>query len=37
MYIHELKNWPELTWNQAKLADLLADVRHLQGRLLGRM
>ena len=37
MYIHELKNWPELAWNQAKLADLLADVRHLQGRLLGRM
>lgn len=37
MYIHELKNWPELSWSQAKLADLLAEVRHLQGRLLGRM
>lgn len=37
MYIHELKYWPELSWNQAKLADLLAEVRHLQGRLLGRM
>lgn len=37
MYIHELKEWPDLTWNQAKLADLLAEVRHLQGRLLGHM
>lgn len=37
MYIHELKDWPLLSWNQAKLADLLAEVRHLQGRLLGRM
>jgi len=37
MYIHELKNWPELSWNQARLAGLLAEVRHLQGRLLGRM
>jgi len=37
MYIHERKEWPELGWNQAKLADLLAEVRHLQGRLLGRM
>ena len=37
MYIHQHKNWPELTWQHAKLADLLAGVRHLQGRLLGRM
>lgn len=37
MYIHEHKKWPELSWNQAKLADLLAEARHLQGRLLGRM
>jgi Fic family protein len=37
MYIHEHKEWPELTWNQAKLAGLLAEVRHLQGRLMGRM
>ena len=37
MYIHERKEWPEFEWNQAALADLLADVRHLQGRLLGRM
>ena len=37
MYIHELKNWPELTFNEAELSPLLADVRHLQGKLLGRM
>ena len=37
MYIYEQKAWPELSWNQAELADLLAKVRHLQGRLLGRM
>jgi Fic family protein len=37
MYIHELKEWPEFHWERAKLADLLAEVRHGQGRLLGRM
>jgi Fic family protein len=37
MYIHERKDWPEFTWNQTRLAPLLADMRHLQGRLLGRM
>lgn len=37
MYIHERKDWPEFTWNQAALAEPLAGVRHLQGRLLGRM
>jgi Fic family protein len=37
MYIHEHNEWPSLTWDQIKLVDLLAEVRHLQGRLLGRM
>src|ERR1043166_8411880 len=37
MYIHERKHWPEFRWDQAKLSLLLAEVRHLQGRLLGRM
>src|SRR5258707_11885738 len=37
MYIHERKEWPEFEWNQTKLAPLLAEARHLQGRLLGRM
>src|SRR5580658_8578 len=37
MYIHERKEWPEFHWDQAKLAGLLAETRHAQGRLLGSM
>ncbi|HEY3763254.1 MAG TPA: Fic family protein [Verrucomicrobiae bacterium] len=37
MYIHEQKDWPKLRWNGEKLATRLADVRHRQGRLIGRM
>jgi Fic family protein len=37
MYIHERKEWPGFEWDLRRLADLLAEVRHLQGRLLGRM
>lgn len=37
MYIYERKEWPKFTWNQAKLAPLLAEVRYLQGCLLGHM
>lgn len=36
-YIHELKNWPAFEWDAQKIALLLADVRHRQGRLIGRM
>lgn len=36
-YIHELKDWPHFTYDGDRLADLLAAVRHRQGRLLGRM
>lgn len=36
-YIHEKVGWPNLQWNDVKLLPLLADVRHRQGRLLGRM
>ena len=36
-YIHERVGWPQLTWDSAKLSGLLAEVRHRQGRLLGRM
>jgi Fic family protein len=37
MYIHELSGWPGFDWDRARLAAPLADVRHRQGRLLGRM
>ena len=36
-YIHQNPDWPNLRWNSAKLLPLLADIRHRQGRLLGRM
>ena len=36
-YIHELKNWPEFRWDAEALAGRLGEVRHLQGRLIGRM
>jgi Fic family protein len=36
-YIHENPDWPNLKWDNARLLPLLADVRHRQGRLLGRM
>ena len=37
MYIHERENWTNFFWDNEKLAPTLASVRHLQGRLLGRM
>lgn len=37
MYIHELNDWPKLKWDKSGLSGLLADARHLQGKLLGRM
>lgn len=37
LYIHELKEWPNFFWKQESLASKLTEVRHHQGRLLGRM
>jgi Fic family protein len=36
-YIYNREDWPKIHWNREKLAELLASVRHEQGRLLGRM
>ncbi len=36
-FIHEQSDWPGFHWDSAKLAELLGEVRHRQGRLLGRM
>src|SRR5689334_22299214 len=36
-YIHELPGWPNFRWDDKRLADQLAAVRHRQGRLIGRM
>jgi Fic family protein len=37
MYIWERKDWPALTWDDARLAPPLGQVSREQGRLLGRM
>src|SRR5271154_3619030 len=36
-YIHERDGWPKFRWSEGKIALQLADVRHRQGRLIGRM
>ncbi len=36
-YIHEKTGWTEFTWDGELLAGPLADVRHKQGRLLGKL
>ncbi len=36
-YIHELSDWPEFRLDGSRLAAVLADVRHRQGRLFGHM
>jgi Fic family protein len=37
IYIHSRKRWPAFRWDEAALARPLAEIRHAQGRLLGRM
>jgi Fic family protein len=37
LYIYQLPDWPNLRWNEQTLAAPLAEIRHRQGRLLGRM
>ena len=36
-YIHQLPEWPHFQWDREALAGPLAEIRHRQGRLLGRM
>jgi Fic family protein len=36
-FIHQRPGWPTLSWDTASLAAVLAQVRHVQGKLLGRM
>ncbi|MDR1259444.1 MAG: Fic family protein [Tannerellaceae bacterium] len=35
--MYQTKDWPDFTWDNDRLLTLLANVRHLQGRLLGQM
>jgi Fic family protein len=37
MYCHQLKEWPNFILDQTNLTPLLADVRYLQDKLLGRL
>ena len=37
VFIHQLANWPNFTWDRNVLAEKLATVRHQQGRLIGRL
>ncbi len=37
MFIHQRKDWTKFIWNNDQLLVSLANVRHLQGRLLGQM
>jgi Fic family protein len=36
-YIHEQAGWPGFRWDHARVSARLVDVRHRQGRLIGRM
>jgi Fic family protein len=37
IYIHEQKGWPGFHWDHERISARLLDVRHRQGRLIGRM
>jgi len=36
-YIHQLHDWPKFTWPPEVILAPLGTVRHLQGKLLGKM
>jgi Fic family protein len=36
-YIYQQKTWPAFKWSAEALSSLVADIRHKQGLLLGRM
>jgi Fic family protein len=36
-YIHDRPEWPRFRWKQQRLSERLAELRHRQGRLIGRM
>lgn len=37
IYIHQLKKWPHWQWNEQEFISLLSEVRHLQGKLMGKV
>jgi Fic family protein len=36
-YIHHRTDWPQFRWDHERIASRLVDIRHRQGRLIGRM
>ncbi len=34
-YIYEYNNWPNFTWNEKEVQEILGKVRHLQGKIFG--
>lgn len=36
-FIYQRNNWPDFTWNNDELLNLLSEARNLQGRLIGKM
>lgn len=36
-YIHQLKNWTQFQWHEEAFISLLSEVRHLQGKLMGKV
>lgn len=36
-FIHQNDNWPNFTWKNDKIVNLLSEARNLQGRLIGKM
>jgi len=36
-YFHQLKSWPQFQWNEEAFMTLLSEVRHLQGKLMGKV
>ncbi len=37
MYVYQRPDWPHFNWDSESISTLLAEVRHRQGRLVGRM
>lgn len=37
IYIHQLKNWSQFQWSEEAFINLLSEVRHLQGKLMGKI
>jgi len=36
-FIHQNYNWPNFTWKNDEIVNLLSEARNLQGRLIGKM